>query len=292
MNAFKPGDPVLVVGCLSRFRTCVGLFGFVDSIFPKEGEIFACLLTRPDLKDRHDRWAERQGRPDYTHETGTPGDFIPLTGKGRIARVEALKAHVAAKDKTPSPAFKAIMDDAERPEKRARWAAEEASVAARSAEMGELYKLPGKLKRGDKSEFPAYRDPAVQAIDAVVMGYAARGPKGLTLDDRVRWKQALHARDGASFWSGRPEVRALVQELDLDPMTDGHEYALWKDAGSVYTPTAQLRRTAITLWNKGAAILRIQEATDPDTCWRGKDGEAPGFHIQFAYRRRLPLPPL
>ena len=165
-------------------------------------------------------------------------------------------------------------------------------VEAESARIGEVFTLPGRIKRGDKSDYPSYQDPAVKKIDAELMGYAQSSPKNCTLTEKVRWRQALAAIAATSFWSGEPEVRALVKELDLDPMADEHAGALWTARKHVYVTRAKLRACAIRLWNNGAAFLYIQDMEGPDTCWSDYKSSAPtGFLITYAFRRKLPLPP-
>jgi hypothetical protein len=289
--AFAIGDAVLVVGRLQTARTCLGLFGFVSTAWPDEGKLGVELLTHPALDNRDERRKEARGEYSSTFEVGTPGDFVALTDPKKLVRVAGLKAQHEAEAKKPAdPKFEAFMKEVLSPEGTQRRAADEAAFAAKAGEMGQVFNLPGRIARGDKSLFPAYRDPAVQAMWTELTSYAAKGPDACTLDERVRWSQALEATGAASFWSGRPEVRDLVKELDLDPMSDRWEPALYKNNASMFAPTHMMRSAVIRLWNSGAVICGIEEAEGEHTCWRGALGEAPGFLIRYAFRRKLPIP--
>lgn len=288
-STFAVGDPVLVVTSPCRIKTCVGLFGFISGVYPDQGKVSARLLCDPTLDDDADRRREARGDYHAWSVTGTPSDFRPLADSASVARVIRFRddeARASRGSRVPN----ALLDEMCSPAAIQASQHRTARIAACSERMGPVFRLPGIIKRGDKSGFPSYRDPEVEKISTELRGYADRGPAKCTLRQMARWKQAREATGATSFWSSRPECRALVKALDLDPMTDGHEGALWTRKGSVYAPNGSLLQEAIKLWNDGAHIHQVLDMEDQDKCWASyKTGEPAGFLIYFAYRRKLPL---
>lgn len=303
MTEFKEGDPVQVVGYLCTNRTCIGLFGFVERIWtpeemgrPDRAPLYVALLQDPDLEDPSARAKEERAKHRFDWDTWTCSayhkDLIPLTDPVALARVARYKEAVAAYwDEPRDPVVDKIMDDAIRNDHKER----DKLVEARAAELWPQFRLPGGIERGDKSGYPAYRDPAVYLRSQEVQGYACRqGPRGedlWTIEERARWKLCLEAVEQASFFSPMEEVRRLVHELDLDPMADNFNKTLYRGFGSVYAPKGQLRNKVIPVWNKGAVVLDITEMQDEETCWSDYHGKEPnGFLVYYAFRRTLPEP--
>lgn len=284
------GLPVLVVGRVCSTKTCVGLFGFVQREWPDQGLLSVVLLTYPSIEDDEDqRRKEARGEFSTWFTQGKPSDFRPLTDPVALARVEAMRKVKDVPDE-PDPALDALIAEFTAPEAMKAEQARTDAIEARSLEMGSVYQLPGVIRRGDKSRFPAFSDPAAQVISNELMGYAHAGPSKCSLDEMARWKQARAATEALSFWSPREECRALVKELDLDPMADVFESALWRNKGTTYAPNGGLRAAVIALWNSGAQILEIEDMGDADTSWgRGSTGEPGGFGISYGFRRQLPV---
>lgn len=289
-HTFNVGDPVLVVGRICTVKTCLGLFGRVTKVHP-DGSLSLSLLSHPTLEEESDIRAEKHGRFDTWTATANHEDLRHLTGKSRLARVAAHEANEEAnqKPKRDSVADE-IMADMFKPEAIAKRKEHDAAVEAEGKRIGQVFRLPGVIKRGDKSKFPAFHHPDVEAISSELMGYAASGPKDCTLTELARWKQCLAATDATSFWPGCEEVRAVVKEFDLDPMTDGYEDALWCKRGKAYVKNGELRSLVIRLWNQGKFIHQIIEMEDEDTCWSSyKDTKPAGFLVYFGSRRKLPV---
>lgn len=292
-ESFKVGDAVLVVGRICTVKVCVGLFGYVTSVFDDEDRVCLSLLSYPSFDSEEERRAETEfGRFKSWSADAKPSDLRRLEDKDALARVESFKEaeakNLMAKER--DPAFEAILADILSVESMEASRRMEAEVAAESLRIGRVFTLPGQISRGDKSAYPAYRTPEVKAISDELMGYAARKTNDWSLTERARWKQAREATGCASFWSPHPDVRALVRELDLDPMCDMYERALWENSGNVYVPVAGLRKAAVELWNSGAQIHLISDMSGPGCLWEaGRTPEPVGFLIYFASRRKLPV---
>jgi len=293
MNSFKKGDPVCVVGNICTIKTCIGLFGYVTEVY-ENGELYLSLLSKPTLEDPADKLEETHGRFKTWGARAQPHNLQPLKDKDCLARVAALKEFVATNVRDPKTAelVNSIIKKTSTPEWVEKRKQEEVEIAEETKRIGQVFTLPGDIKRGDKSNFPAYHDPVVEAISAELMRYAYVGPSKCTLTERARWKQCLQATDMASFWSGEQEVRDVVKEFDLDPMTDGYEYALWRKCSNEYAKAGELRTLIIKLWNKGANIHKIIDMEDKDTCWASyKSSKPAGFLVYYGFRRKLPMPP-
>ena len=292
-EVFTLYSPVLILGNLCRHTTSIGLYGYVSKT--------------PGSKDGSDYWVEafrdHEGEPSEkskdwpnfrttTFYSAKPSDLRPLTGKARLERVARLVKHKQkekAKEKS-DPKWNALMASLLTPEAVNRRQTEEQAMATETARIGRVFTLPGVVKRGDKSTYPAYKSPEVNAVAEELRGYANKGPKECTLTERARWKQCLETIECVSFWSNREECRAVVREFDLDPMADEHNGALYrhKIGESVWAKDGELRATVIRLWNKGAQILHIQDGQDPETC-ASDEKQAKGFLISFGFRRKLPV---
>lgn len=288
---FSLGSPVLITGNPCRFTPYIGCFGYISRA-DDDGTYWVETLRFPTLENSWDKAREERGDASTTVFHVKPSDLRHLTGKERLARVAWLKKLTnkrEAEDKEDS-VVASIIADFTSPETVKRQREEADEIAAERVRIGEVFKLPGRIKRGDKSDYPAYNDPIVEAISEELRGYAQKGPKACTLTERARWPQCLEATGACSFWSPRAECRALVKELDLDPMADEHAAALYQNKGSVYAENGSLRKAALRLWNKGAAILYIQDMEDAETCWASyKKGEPRGYLINYAFRRKLPV---
>lgn len=210
-----------------------------------------------------------------------------------FARVTALmevdrkdKEEETPEDREEAKAFFAYVDDVLK-----RKAQEEKELEEEQKRLGNVFTLPGKIRRGDKSQFTAFHDPVIEAASSEVRRYAVMERKDLTLEMKVRWGQANALVEQASFWSMRKECRDLVKELDLDPFVDEHEDALYGDKKHQYAPNGRLRHEAVNIWNEGRVIVYIQDMEDENTCWGSyKDGQPNGFLITHVKRRQLPIP--
>jgi hypothetical protein len=208
--SFSVGDPVLVVGRICTVKTCVGLFGYVERIYTTKEvggdesspNLSVKLLNYPtfpkdDYLSKHS--AEKYGRFDTWTAIAHAADLIPLTDAKALARVNALKAKDAeekAKQK-PDPVWEAKLAAMCSDESNARWKKREDEVKAENERIGRVFTLPGCIKRGDKSDYPTFKD--IRYINSEVMNYAARGHDKCTLTERARWRQCLEAIDSVLY---------------------------------------------------------------------------------------------
>lgn len=283
--------PVLIVGNPCRFSTYAGLYGYVSRLPDKPEDGFWIETFRDHDAQPGETRKEWPRFNSTTVFNVQPADLRPLTGKARLARVARLMAHKRKEDaEDRDPALQSLLDQIHSPEAMAKERADRTAIEAEQARIGRVFTLPGVIKRGDKSAFPAYNDPTTKAISAELMDYAQRGPSKCTVTERARWAQCLEATAQASFWSPRAECRAIVKELDLDPMANEHEGALWRGKANAYAVNGTLRAEVIRLWNRGAQILYVQDMESKDTCWGSyKTGEPAGFLVTYAFRRKLPV---
>jgi len=289
---FKVGDFILVTGNPCHYRTCIGLPGVVTKVFPGEGKYYLKLLQKPMRDTDEDIRAEKHGRFDTYGTSADVSEVIRLRDPVQLKRVAAMWAVEEAEERKPtSPVITKIMKDIGKVcEKRK---ARDKLIEAAAATVGQVFTLPGRIKRYDKSEYPAISQPEVRAIGDEIRHYACTpNIDDLTPEQHVRWRQALAASDMASHWSGREEVRALVKEFDLDPMCERFNFALFHSVKTVFCLNGQLRNTVIPLWNRGAHIIDVEDGSDAQTLWSDyKPGPPPGFLLTYAFRRKLPLPP-
>ena len=277
LRAFRVGSPVLVVGRLDTIKICVGLYGYVECVWTEEesetpgGSLSVVLLSNPTLDGwdaKSDRAREARGDFKTWEAIAQTADLRPLTGAARLMRVAALRESKQEKSaRKPDPKFDGFMAKMRSPAYRDREKAEAGKIAAANARIGSVFPFVGPIKRGDKSGFPAYNDAGPQAAWHEVAGYAQEPRENRTITELARWGQANRALECVSHWSPDPDVRALVRELDLDPMSDGRESALYHRDGWVFAARADLRREAFKLWNAGAQIVKIDEAEDSETGW-------------------------
>ncbi len=298
----EEGTPVMVLGNPNRHQTLLGLYGFVQTIYraKQEGEqdsYWVTLLSNPAPDEKSEIDAEAFGQFRTTSASTSLTDLRVLEAPAKLKRVAAMKAVEDAKRAEPlDPGFEKLMKDILADERDAakrlvRKQLEEAVKAADDA-MGQVFKFPGMIKRGDKSDFPAYRDPAVQAVDAEVRGYACREESDWTVEERVRWAQGRALIEASSFWSPREECRKAVAEFDLDPMLDEFNAALYRNRAHVFCVNGELRKTVIRLWNRRALIVQVEDAMSIHMLWgpycSAADKPPAGFIVTYAFRRTLP----
>lgn len=289
-DAFHVGAPIRVVGNICPVQTCIGLFGFVVKVYD-DGRCFVRLLSHPTLESADGVRAEEFGNFDTWSATAAPTGLRHLTEESALSRVAALKAvEFVDEDRALSDNVSRVLARCLTPEAKAKQKAENDAVVAESMRIGDVYPLPGRIERGNKSNYPSSCDPLVEVITGELRQYSEAGPKKCSITEMARWRQALAAREATSGWSGRDEVRAVVREFDLDPMTDGYGDALWTKRGGAYVANGGLRALVIDLWNMGAVISQIDDMEDEDTYWSSyKPGEPAGFMVYFAFRRQLSI---
>ena len=281
---FKVGDPILVVGNISNIVTCVGRYGYITKFFPEEQEFCVKLLDHNSNEDRDNHtWTD----------SGKAEDFIHLTDPKALVRVKQLKEKDAKEmaEAVPDPKFEAFLKLMHSTEEVEANKLREQQIEEELKRIGPVFTLPGAIKRGDKSKYPAYRDPQVEKISSEIRMYAA-SDKDSTITELARWRQGHAMVEQTSFWSPRQEVRDVVKELDLDPMIEEFNDALWHKSKKTYVETGKLRNAAIRIWNKGDTILYIQDMADKDTCWGPytyNKTEPAGYLITHASRRKLPV---
>lgn len=302
-NTFpQVGSFVLVVGRPCEFRTCAGLFGYVEHVWGEKeskqegGAIGINLLRYPTLEgwnSESEKRGEKSGRFSDYYVTAKLTDVVELTDPKAIARVaEYQKAKQKEReeqkeDEKLQAIIKDICDSKDEHSDR------NLAVQRETERIGSVFSLPGYIKRGNKSNYPAFRSAEVQKIVNERNGYAYCGKKysEFSLTELARWRQANEMIDRASFWIDDADVRALVRELDLDPFADNFNSALYIDKGWVFASRKDLRREAIRLWNKGAIITQIHGGENADTNWSEDKGPvAPGFLIHYSIKRKLPVP--
>jgi hypothetical protein len=288
---WKIGDLIEVTGYLCQIRTLIGYVGYVDKLYPEEGRVHLQLIGPKLPLSKEDMLREeRDGHPWLlpTSNVANYNQIRRLEDPKEIARVKRYRVVKTKEDedeKESDSVVDEIMRDIDASIDRDKERKDRLDALA--ATLPIKWVLPGHIKRGDKQNFPAYRDPKVEEAWTFVQHCAAKNE--WTDEERVRWAQGLEIVDQSSFWSPRQECRSLVHELDLDPMKDEHAYALYQPRKHVYAPNDTLRDAVIPLWNKGYEILYIQDMDDENTChssWRSNQPK--GFLVTYAKRRKLP----
>lgn len=292
----------MIVGFTGRISPAVGLFGYVSTIWIKEGHpatYYVKALRKPELETDRDIDTELQGRFDSTGVSCKEEDIVWLTDPKQVARVVAMKTIDEADEAEPETEeerksearWAAFFERTQTEEYKAKERATKAAILAEREKIIGVFTLPGAITRSRKSGFAAYSHPDVRKLEHEVMMYAQCDKlDDLSPMERARWSYARELIDQTSFWPDMDEVRDLVAELELDPMADEFNYALYRDIEDDYVPTGSLRDKGIQLWNQGAIILRIQAMNGPQTCWSYEDKEQPsGYSVKYGFRRQLPI---
>ena len=304
MKKHTKNTPIVVTGCLSNIANRLGYVGYIEKIWSEEethdGKILSLKLIPPLPLSKSDKRSEddpRYGRFNSTCDTARPDQVRALTNPKELERVKRFRSKEEAAKKAETAE--------ETAEERAKWEKilediddmvgkdlEKQEDQAKSAsKFGTKWKLPGAIKRGDKSQFCSYYHPVIQEAEAHVRKCAAveSVEKDCTEEDMVRWAEANELTDQASFWSSSDECRSAVHEFDLDPFKDEFCAALYLPRSHTYVPKGQLRQAIIKIWNNGEEILDIRDMDGPQTCHDPNSGkEAWGYSISHAKRRKLP----
>lgn len=289
MNNYTIGSPVLIINHYDGIRTSSGLFGYVSRL-NDDGTFWVNVLSSPTLDTDYDRRREERGELYTTLFKVKAESMRPLKGKSRLARVTRLKKLMDKEKDEEDPKLEALIAESCSPEAQAKRKAKQDAINEESARIGNVFKVTGAIERYRKGGYPAYHHPDNQAINRELMGYAQKGPSACTVTEMARWKQCHPALAQCSFWPDDSDVRQLVNELDLDPMTDYMDNALYQDMGTVFALCADLRRTVVKLLNKGFHIGHIDLAEDAHTLWSDYKKEPhKGYFIRFVKRRKLPV---
>lgn len=287
---YKEGDLVQVIGYANTTFTSIGLYGYITKIYTLEDEetpkYLLNLLQYPEENEDPERQKqESEGRYQAVSIGTREENFRPIKGKTQLARAQKFRDLYFQPTYTPPKIANSVK------RKILKKSRKDTAIASHMKKMRPKFPLPGKVERGNKSQFPSYQDPVCQKRWRRVMtlsqgGYSTTSPQKL-----AEWRLCNEANSQCSFWSGHPECRNLIHELDLDPFKAEFATALYKSKTRVYAPLGTLRNAAIQLWNQGYEILYIQEMTDAETCHNSSRTEPPkGFQITAAKRRKLPQP--
>ncbi len=259
----------------SHVRTVTGLCGWVSNVFPKEDKILAELVEIGLLR------AEARA----SCQSLSPGDF-------KIVKPTRLLQQMLAKweqeQKTPKdPVVEKII--AACTSLADRYAAERQAMDKAKAGKANPFLLRKALKRSSKMDYPTYREFEDAGYGFRLRGIACR-PKKLSLKAKVELSWLNEASDTTSFWPGDPRVRALVQELDLDPYARRFDAALYRDEETIFVPAKRLRVAVIRALNQGRVVLTISNGrleNGEQLLAHDKD-EVTHFFVTVARRRKLP----
>jgi hypothetical protein len=259
----------------AHIRTVTGLFGWVGKPFPQEGKILAELVEISLIDSRH----------STSCQSLSPGDFCitkptPLLKK-MLAEWE--KKQREPRDPVVEKVVAMAMSSAD------SYAAERKAMEKAKAGKTNPFLLRKTITRSSKMDYPTYREFEDAGYGYRLRSIASR-PKKLSFNAKVALSWLNEASDATSFWSGDPRVRALVQELDLDPYIRRFDQALYRKEESIFVPAKQLRVAVIRALNKSRVILNISNGRldDQEPVLAHDDDEVTHFFIRVAQRRKLP----
>lgn len=290
---FKPGDHVMIVGNPSKYETAIGLYGYILNQ-NSEGNfnVEAFKDHKPCKAEANKQWPSFR---TTAFSNVVASDLRPLhkkNAKFRTARLMAFREKEKAAETKEEKAkdakrWRSILAKITSPKSLARQKALDKKIETVQAKIGQVFYI-SRMTRLDKSTYPAYRSPTIEAIESELHRYASKGPKECTITELARWRQCQEIIAQASLWSNHDECRSVVQEFDLDPYVDEFNGALYRRLSSPYIPHGELRQAVIAAWNRGENILYIQDAEAPTTCARDEKS-ATGFFLTVAKRRQLPV---
>ena len=258
----------------SHISTVTGLHGWISHTFPDDSSFLAMLVEERML-----------GGSNTTSEALLPGDFVVIKPNARLLKkfAEWEAKQNQPKDPQVEKLFCRLQADGK------RFAREAAAVEKAKAGKVNPYLLPNGLARDSKFNFPTYEE-----FELAGHGHSKRfiacQERKLTVAEKARLSWLNQASDRTSFWSGNKRVRALVQELDLDPLVRRFDGALYCEEKKFFVPARQLRVVVIREINRGRLILSISGGKlDGKAEELIAYGEEPThFCITTARRRKLP----
>lgn len=292
---FAVGDFIQVIGYPCSTVICLGLTGYISQIDEKkEGRYIHVELLKnstPDMKEidqerckRFSAWSCPVRPDEIRHINHAPwGSNIPRLTRFKNADMAEAEMH------KNNPATKLILDEVGKELKP--YADNEKAIDRYYRSLANIFPLPGYTERGDKSHYPAYNTTASRKVDDEVYGYASRGLAKCEPKEVARWRLGNQFLERVSFWSPRQECRDAVREFDLDPFKEDHNHALYRDHQIKYVENGFLRNMFIDLWNLGAEIINVNDATkrEDNHIQIVEPTENPtGFSVTFAFRRTLP----
>jgi hypothetical protein len=258
----------------SHIGTITGLRGWVSHTFPEENSLIAVLIEERML-----------GGLNATSESMKPGDYVVIKPNSSLLKkfAEWEDKQKQPKDPQVEALFSRVHAEAD------RFVKENEEVEKGKQGKVNPYLLPNGLARNSKFNFPTYQEFEL-AGHGQSKRFIASQERKLTIAEKVMLTWLNQASDRTSFWSGDKRIRALVQELDLDPLIRRFDGALYCGEKKFFVPARKVRVIVIREINRGRLILSIAggkldgKAEELTAC-----GEEPThFYITTARRRKLP----
>jgi hypothetical protein len=259
-----------------RIRTVSGLSGWIAAVFPEENTILAELVEK-----------RLTGGDDTSCQSLKPGDFAIIKAGARLRKSFLVWEEKQRRSKDPETERSL----SQLRSKRSLQKFSEESQALAKAKQGKANPfLPLKgLLRTSKLEYPTYREFEAAGHAGCLRSIAHQERKRSTAE-KVTLAWLNEAADRASFWSGDTRVRALVQELDLDPYIRRFDGALYCDGQTFFVTARQLRVVVIEELNHGRSILKVEDGKldGTDQVLVTGSEEPTHFFVTTAQRRKLP----
>jgi hypothetical protein len=281
-------------------RTLTGCKGFV-TLTMKQGKtdkgivpedcVFVMLLTNPEAKPVSWQPDGRVESVNTTTDSIYPGDFDVITAEEAGPVIQGMLKHWRKEQEEPDdPKLEAFMEEIESKEWKDSCRKEQEERDAYAAGKTNPYLPKRAVTRQSKHDYPTLNEDIEAAGYGQKQRHIACGEK-ISTEDAVHLCWLNEASDRVCFWSGKPQVRRLVQELDLDPYTDRFNTVLYKKEKTVLVEPAKLRTTVIEALNKGLVILDIDDGYLDGKmeccCSMGREGTH--FFVTTGKRRKLPL---
>ena len=264
-----------------HIRTYTGLKGWISHSFPEEHKYIVQLAKFPDAK------ASSTEINSLTCTTITDGDFCLIKPTHNLKTLQA-KYLVQAQEDRKDEKLQKLHDTLNSTEFAARDQANRSAQARFREGKTNPYLPANAVLRFCKYQYPTFAEFAEAGHSAKQASIAAKAV--LSVEDKVHLAWLNEASSRCSFWSDLPLVRALVKELDLDPMLDKFNESLYYKVSTQLVSRKQLRVYVIRQLNLGRIILEITGATSEGrVAWEyGNKAEATHFHVKTGQRRQLP----
>jgi hypothetical protein len=228
-------------------------------------------------------------KPGVTSTSVELGDFVVIKPTRQLQALAAEEFRKDAKNKQ-DPEFKAVLARTKAVMERHTNAIKERKSYAEGKTNPYLPKTA--ITRSSRFHYPTYADFEKDGHGGAKRRIAAK--EKLTTEDCVHLAWCNEAEERCSFWSGDARVRALVQELDLDPYVGRFDTVLYRDEVTEFVTTRQLRVVVIRQLNRGRIILDIDggKLDGYKEQVQLRERELPThFFVTSARRRKLPAVP-
>jgi hypothetical protein len=285
-QTIKPGDFIRVVRQPKgqTITTITGLRGWITHVSPKnvfsvffgENRWMAVLVERGlihgEIRTRIAQLAD--------------GDFLTIKPSA-LARKMRAKWQVEQPPKDPT--VEKLIEQLASPRQQIRMA--RAAVALKQMmDAGSNPYLPATaVTLRSKLNYPVYSDFELAGHGQARRTIACQRRK-LNLKEKAQLCWYNEAADRTCFWSGDQRVRALVQELDIDPFIRRFDGAVYRDEQRIFVSAPELRVAVIRELNRGRQILSIEGGKVQDGCHAlsSHNEEPTHFFVTTARRRKLP----